>query len=70
MFTAALLIIDKKWRQSKRPSTEEWTNKMQRRHRHKIRLLDTVRKGEHRMIWESSIYVVICKTDSQWKFSV
>ena len=39
----------------------------------KDRLLDTVEEGEGGMIWESSIetlYITICKIDSQWAFGV
>ena len=39
----------------------------------KDRLLDTVEDGEGGMIWESSIetlYITICKIDSQWAFGV
>ena len=39
----------------------------------KDRLLDIVEEGEGGMIWESSIetlYITICKIDSQWVFGV
>jgi len=35
-----------------------------------IDILDTLGKGEGEMIWENSIYITICKIDSQREFNV